>query len=379
VYDFEAYPPQNGGSIHVYQLVENLLGLGCRIHTFDSTINTACRKYAANDEGIKEFVRNIDLLYVRIDGWYISKSPLKLKCMEESKGKVPIVWEINATAQELYKGRHRVTRGKSHRGLLQMMKDIVFNAQLRSRIRKDERLRRRLAEGVDGAVCISEKISKYVVYYLGISNYTVIPNGSDPALFSPEKERSGLFDGYEDSFKVIYIGNSRHPWQGFNYVRSLAQVAKRRADNIVFIALDSSPLASVHREDNLLILPRVNYFDVPAHVASADACLCLYHDLSWTRYGFTGSSLKLFDYMACAKPVIASKLGQISEIVEDGVDGLLTNNDLDDIYDKILICYENRYEAEKLGKRAREKVVRYYNWERVAISTLNVFNSVMRR
>jgi glycosyltransferase involved in cell wall biosynthesis len=235
------------------------------------------------------------------------------------------------------------------------------------------------AKRIDGAICVSEKMSKYADHYLGISYYSIIPNGSDPALFSPKKERRDLFVGYEDAFKVIYIGDSGYPWQGFDYVKNVAQRARRRRDNIVFIALDSSPLASADSQDNLLILPRVNYFDVPAYVASADACLCLYHDLSWTQYGFTGSSLKLFDYMACARPIIASKLGQIGEVVEDGVDGLLTNNDLGDVYDKILLCMENKYEAEEMGRRAREKVLRFYNWERAAKSTLDVLGTVMTR
>ena len=59
VYDFIAFPPQHGGSIHVYNLVGNLVRLGCRIHTFDCEVDGICENYVFNDDGINEFVENI--------------------------------------------------------------------------------------------------------------------------------------------------------------------------------------------------------------------------------------------------------------------------------------------------------------------------------
>jgi glycosyltransferase involved in cell wall biosynthesis len=80
--------------------------------------------------------------------------------------------------------------------------------------------------------------------------------------------------------------------------------------------------------------------------------------------------------MACAKPVIASGVGQVATVLDDGRDGLLTSNDLNDIYDKILFCLENRQKAEEIGKAAREKIVNTYNWGQTAKSTLELFKSL---
>jgi glycosyltransferase involved in cell wall biosynthesis len=117
---------------------------------------------------------------------------------------------------------------------------------------------------------------------------------------------------------------------------------------------------------------------VPSYIASADACLCLYHDFPWSKYGFHLSSLKLFDYMASGKPVIASQLGQLATVIEDGKDGLLTKNDVNTIYQKILFCLENQEQAARIGLSARQKVIDFYNWERVAKSTLEVIESASK-
>lgn len=70
--------------------------------------------------------------------------------------------------------------------------------------------------------------------------------------------------------------------------------------------------------------------------------------------------------MAKAKPVIASNVGQIGEAIKPGINGLLTNNKVDDIVEKIFYLKKNPHIARKLGAQARRDVVRYYNWDRVA-------------
>ena len=375
LYGFNSYTRQNGGCIHVYNLIEGLIKLGCRVHTFDHEQNPQCVTYSVSDEGTRDFLHNIDILYIRIDGWYLSRSELKLKCMEQATSK-PIVWEINATPEERLKIERMTPTMKSTQRLFEKLKKKIQTVKLQSTIRREERQRREYAKRVEAAICVSRQLIDYAVNKLGISKSIVISNGSDPSLFFPEKKNGDLFKNYSETFKVIYIGDSRWPWQGFDLVKGLAALARREEHQILFVVLDNSPLASHTKEDNLLVIPRVDYFDVPAYVATADACLCLYHDATWSRYGFHLSPLKLFDYMASGKPVIASRLGQIATVIEDGKDGLLTTNDLNDIYAKILFCLEHKDKADQMGRSAREKVIHTYNWEKTARSTLDFFNTV---
>ena len=132
------------------------------------------------------------------------------------------------------------------------------------------------------------------------------------------------------------------------------------------------------RGENVIIFEKIPYFDSARYMLAGDVCLCLCRDFTWSKWGFHGSPTKLFDYMACGKPVIASRVGQIQNVIDDGRDGLLTDNHPDDVVRNILFLFEHKEKIREMGNIAREKVIRYYNWERVADSTLEIFTSLQR-
>jgi glycosyltransferase involved in cell wall biosynthesis len=83
--------------------------------------------------------------------------------------------------------------------------------------------------------------------------------------------------------------------------------------------------------------------------------------------GFYFSPLKVFEYMAAGLPVVASRVGQLAEVIEDGVTGLLCPPG------DAVACAEalGRLRAEpalaaRLGLAAREHVRRRHSWRAVA-------------
>jgi len=376
VYGFDSYSLNNGGAIHAHNLICHLTELGCTIHSFEPERNPVCVTYPQDERGIDDFLSKIEILYIRIDGWYLSQTQLKLQCMDGC-GTKPVVWEINAPSHEILKQfeeRHGDARDKNK--MLDTFRSQIKLFKLKKRIRDEERFRLNYAKKLSGAVCVSEPLKTYATQGLGISNSVVIPNGSDPSRFSPEKKRKDIFQGFENYFKVIYSGDSKWPWQGIDLISDLAAIAGSRNHKLLFVVIDSSASETTLVNDNLLVLHRINYADVSSYIASADACLCLYHDFDWSSYGFYLSPLKLFDYMACGKPVIASNLGQISSVIEHVRDGLLTSNDSEDIYDRIVFCLDHKEKARKIGKAAREKIINTYSWSQTAKSTLKFIASL---
>ena len=66
---------------------------------------------------------------------------------------------------------------------------------------------------------------------------------------------------------------------------------------------------------------------------------------------------------AAGLPVIASDLGGLSEVIIDGKTGYhVEPRDIEDIAEKILYMYQNSNIREKLGKQARENVIKKYIW-----------------
>lgn len=82
---------------------------------------------------------------------------------------------------------------------------------------------------------------------------------------------------------------------------------------------------------------------------------------------FDGSRvpLRLLDYMASGKPVIATDLPEIKKMLKDC--GLLAKpNDPQDLADKIIRAIENLESWKQIANNARERIIRNYSWRHIA-------------
>ncbi len=76
---------------------------------------------------------------------------------------------------------------------------------------------------------------------------------------------------------------------------------------------------------------------------------------------YEGFPMILVEAMLRCRPVIASRLGGIPEVVDDGVTGLLFEaGNADDLVDKIQYLWDNPDICRKMGKAGKEKALREY-------------------
>jgi glycosyltransferase involved in cell wall biosynthesis len=79
---------------------------------------------------------------------------------------------------------------------------------------------------------------------------------------------------------------------------------------------------------------------------------------------FFGSPTKLFEYMALARPIVASRLGQLGEVLEDGVTArLVTPGDVDELAGAVAEILSSPDRGRTLGEEARRVVVRSHTWD----------------
>lgn len=292
---------------------------------------------------IFSFAKKIDLLLIMIDGVF-DLEKFSIISLLRSK-KIPLVWYIHAPVEEL----------------------LLFSNHKRELYIKMDVLKRKiLSKLVDAAICVSEEIQRYASQDLGIENSYLVPNGADPQIFDPSKTEGGVLDKFSDYFKVVWIGGGYWPWQGLDLIVKLAERVRKIDNKVLFIVMTDESWYNIPTLDNLLVLRGVNHKEVPRYLKSADACLCLYNFPNCWQYDFYNSPMKLFEYMAMAKPVIASGLGQIRKVIKDGDNGLLVDNSLSDLLKKLLFLKKHPSLSKQIGIRARKTVIDYYNWSRVA-------------
>jgi len=91
---------------------------------------------------------------------------------------------------------------------------------------------------------------------------------------------------------------------------------------------------------------------------------------------FFGSPTKLFEYMAMGKGIIASRVGQLREILQHKTDAILVEpKDPKDLA-RGIVCLINDLELrDSLGKAAQEKVLARYTWEQNFLRSVSLENS----
>jgi len=88
--------------------------------------------------------------------------------------------------------------------------------------------------------------------------------------------------------------------------------------------------------------------------------------------------IKLFEYMLAGIPVLASDLPRQAEIVKDAQCGILVKpNQPQALADAIQWLLEHPVEAQAMGARGREAVLRNYNWSSQARLLLELYHKVI--
>jgi len=90
-----------------------------------------------------------------------------------------------------------------------------------------------------------------------------------------------------------------------------------------------------------------------------------------------GLAITLLEAMSYGKCVIYSDIPENVEVAE-GVGIPFRNKDINDLTNKITLVYENLYYCEELGTKARERVKKEYNWDKIVDKTEEVYHSLFR-
>jgi glycosyltransferase involved in cell wall biosynthesis len=374
VYPFEAFPPRGGNRVHAYQLIRGFLRQHHEIFTLGDGSMPDVRAFESSIEGARALARHVDVLYVRVDANHLTRDPVLVSLL--NTGGVPLVLELNAPANESlafsWLGGRTPQPGAVSRSI-DTVRRTLHAARKKPGIAREEAFRKKIGSKVRAAICVSESVGRYASEFLGIGTIRVIPNGSDPVANHPGREPVSLSELDDQRFKVLFAGSPMYPWQGLDLVMEAAA----NSDSMLYLLLLNQRLRGT-APDNVRVLEKVRYEDVGRYICTADACLALQPDFTWSPWGFHGSPMKLFDYMACGRPIVTTGVGQLGEIIRRHDNGLICSPDGPDIVDKLSYLREHPREAARMGENSRQAVLQHYNWEHITELTLEVLQSAVK-
>jgi glycosyltransferase involved in cell wall biosynthesis len=215
-------------------------------------------------------------------------------------------------------------------------------------------------------VSVSEEVKRYVLARGADPGRTfVIPNGVDSTRFHAAVEPESL-DGADGKFVIGFVG-SFEAWHG---IEVLLQAFRRLAigSGIYHLLLvGDGPLRRWVKEyiqrlglgDRATLTGWVPHDQLPRLIKRMDVAVAPYPPLKY----FYFSPLKLYEYLAVGRPVVASRLGQIQQVIKDQETGLLVRpGDPDELAENIERLRHDPQLRKSLGLAAAEQA-RHWTWE----------------
>lgn len=194
-----------------------------------------------------------------------------------------------------------------------------------------------------------------------------IPNGTVSHIFRPfESTELRRLPGFNDKFIVAFAGNLGLA-QGLDIVIEAARRINDQ-DAIAFVLIGAGPCregleeqARLHQLSCVRFLDQVPAAQVVGLLNSADALLAPLRDSShWVFQTFL--PVKMFDYMACGKPVLLGANGEALEILRESGGGLHFHPGKPlELLSAIRYLQGNPEEGEEMGRRGRAYVLRHFN------------------
>ncbi len=233
----------------------------------------------------------------------------------------------------------------------------------------------------DAIICPSA-VTRAFIASLGISRekITVIPNGVDTKLFTPQ-----LLNPPSDSRTLLYVGTLAD-WQGLDLlVEAMSAIVAQTPAKLKIVGRGrgrqhkdlAKRIRKLGLEDHVSIEPAAPHHEMPAIIAQADVCVAplAYNDRNVTQ---GCCPLKIIEYMACARPIVAANLPVVRELARDDVDALLfTPDDPADLARCVLALLNDGSLAQRLAGSAAERARDKFSWREAQKKLLRVYAQLL--
>jgi len=230
---------------------------------------------------------------------------------------------------------------------------------------------------------LAREISKYHLH--PNAKIFVIPNGVDTDVFRPKDTlQSRRRCAIDPRSKVIcFIGNFI-AWQGLQTLIKCSVTVLAAVPNALFLLVGDGPLrASFERSasslgvvDAFRFVGKVPHAEVPDYINSADVCVAPFVSARNRLIGL--SPLKLYEYMACGKPIVASDVPGVGDLLTSHRCGLAVKpDDPLALAQNIIHLLNDEPLALEIGPRAMRVAVESFSWRAISNRIESVCNTVV--
>lgn len=214
--------------------------------------------------------------------------------------------------------------------------------------------------------------------------------GANTRLFHPgvsgAARRAEL--GIDPGKLVVAYSGGFYSWHG---LEELVEAARSLTDlDLVFLLIGEGEgrakiaqlVEAAGLSERFIFTGRVAYEHVPEYIAACDVCVAPFNPARHKHYGKTGEfiydPLKVFEYMAMAKPVVTLRAKNIEAMFQDEREIVLTEpGDAPQLAAKLRLLLSDPARRARLGEAARAIVVERYSWSAHAEELRRLFREIV--
>lgn len=235
----------------------------------------------------------------------------------------------------------------------------------------------------DHKLVVSKFWQNYLKEKLKIQAYLSY-NGVETDLFNPKVDGTSIKEKHElDDRPVVLFVGGLEPRKGLEYLLFAMEHIKLKIPNARLIVIGKGAFSSYRGECTFfnVLIKRLGIEDSVSFVFDVDddelpkyyaAC-----DVFALPSRMEGWGLSLMEAMATGKPVVATKVGGIPELVDDKVNGYLCNpGDVTVLAKNIVFLLKHRDIAQKMGE-AGQKKAHAYSWEKTAEKVKAIYEQIL--
>ncbi len=293
---------------------------------------------------------NIDAIYERYAfftwiGTYTAK-----------KKKIPIIIEVNEIS-----------------GIERVRKQIL--------VKIAQNIENKIFKKADAIIVVSNFLKRKIIERTGVSpnKIFVMPNAADLDKFNLNVDGSKIRKDLrlENQIVIGFVGSFVN-WSNLeNFVQIFSEISKEK-DNVHLMMVGDGPLMQLmikiveknNLKEKVTFTGSVNHNDVPRYISAMDICVI-------PKSNEYRSPVKLFEYMAMCKPVIAPRLEPIECVITHEQNGILFDqDDYNSFKNSIIYAIENRDKCAKIAESAYKTILGNYTWTRNAEGIINIYKGL---
>jgi glycosyltransferase involved in cell wall biosynthesis len=226
-----------------------------------------------------------------------------------------------------------------------------------------ERVGERLSDGISVVVpAFKDALMKYG------DKVIVVPNGVDLNVFKPEPKVSDV--------PTVTCVAALTESEGARVFIEAASIVKKMLGQVDFVWVGSGPDDRTYRAlseelgSDVKFKGWVEWSDVGNYINKSDVCVSAVMPWPSADVAFP---VKLFEYLACMKPVVVSDTRGHLQLITQGVNGLVyKSNDAVDLAEKIVMLLRDPALRQRLAEEGK-RVAERYSWENCFKELLDLY------